>query len=184
LLFARREVGIQKTFVMAARVEEANGRGNEDDYYDIEFKTFESRLDDETADILLHETDVVLDGSDNFDTKLLINQTCVRKNIPWVYASVAGEEGTVMPVIPGVTPCLHCRIFNRPEEEITIDQIGAIGPIVSMIASMQALEALKILLNRPLDEIHAGMWHYDVWNGIITPGSRERFDRCPMCKDK
>lgn len=133
---------------------------------------------------LLAGVDLVLDGSDNFAVRFLINDICVKNSIPWVYGGAVSSRGVVMTVIPGTTPCLRC-IFSQPPEQSsteTCDTAGVIGSIVHVVASYQATEALKLLTGQP-EHINRGMLHFDLWHNMMgaVDVSAGKSPSCPCC---
>lgn len=96
---------------------------------------------------LAGEVDVIVDGTDNFGTRLLVNDFAVKNGKPWVYGGCIGAEGQTMTILPGETACLACLIADAPPPGTTptCDTAGIIGPIVNVVASIEAAEALKIL---------------------------------------
>src|SRR5436305_1177508 len=98
---------------------------------------------------LIESSDVVLDGTDNFATRYLINDACVKHKINWIYGAAVGSYGVTMTIRPGETPCLRC-IFPEapaPAGAPTCDTAGVIMPIINVVAAMQVTEALKLLTN-------------------------------------
>jgi len=95
---------------------------------------------------LLDGAGVILDGTDNFDTRYLINDFAVSRAIPWIYGAAVGSYGLTMPVIPGRTACLRC-VYPQPPggAQPTCETAGVLNPIISAIASLQVADALKIL---------------------------------------
>jgi adenylyltransferase/sulfurtransferase len=101
-----------------------------------------------TAEDLLAGADVVCDGTDNFETRYLINDWAVRERVPWVYAGVVGTGGLVLPVVPGETACLAC-VFETPPERgalPTCETAGVLGPAVAVVAAIQTAETMKLLV--------------------------------------
>lgn len=98
---------------------------------------------------------VVLDGTDNFETRFLINDACVKAKTPWVYGTAVGSYGLTMTIVPNESPCLRCVLKAMPEPGSgpTCDTVGVIMPIVTTIASIQTAEALKLLTGRR-DKLH------------------------------
>jgi len=131
---------------------------------------------------LIADADVVLDGTDNFTTRYLINDACVKSGKPWVYTGVIASYGMTMTIQPGVTPCLRCVMGELPAPGTvpTCDTAGIIGPIVSLMGSITVAEALKLLVGR--GTLNSGMIHVDVWDNTF-----EKFDLggprpdCPTC---
>src|SRR6476659_11230651 len=96
---------------------------------------------------LCQDADLILDGTDNFEIRYLINDVAVKLNKPWVYGGCVGSHGQVMVILPGQTPCLRC-VFEAapaPGEAGTCETAGVLGPIVTIVASLQATEAMQIL---------------------------------------
>src|SRR5712692_7424945 len=99
---------------------------------------------------LCADADIILDGTDNFEIRYLINDVAVKLGKPWVYGGCIGSHGQTMTILPGQTPCLRC-VFEAapaPGEAGTCETAGVLSPIVNIIASYQATEALKILIGK------------------------------------
>jgi molybdopterin/thiamine biosynthesis adenylyltransferase len=129
--------------------------------------------------------DLVLDGTDNFETRFLLNDVCVRSGIPWVYGACVGAYGLALMVRPGVTPCLRCVLEEMPPPGSgpTCDTAGVIAPIVHVVAGVQAAEALKLLAGRE-ETLVRGLVHVDLWKGAfdVLDLSR-RAPSCPSCTE-
>lgn len=139
-----------------------------------------------TAPALLGDADLVCDGTDNFETRYLVNDWSVREGVPWVYGGVIGTGGLVMPVLPGETACLRC-VFETPPAPGTLptcETAGVLGSAVAAVVGFQATEALKILLGAR-DRVRRALVRLDVWAGefasIETGGPRSG---CPTCDDR
>ena len=115
---------------------------------------------------LLKGFDLVLDGTDNFETRFLINDFAVKFARPWIYAAAVASYGITLTIRPGVTACLACLLDSAtgPGFEETCDTIGVLGPIVNLIASLEVAEALKLLAGRT-DALHNRLISADVWTG-------------------
>jgi adenylyltransferase/sulfurtransferase len=116
---------------------------------------------------LVHDADLILDGTDNFEVRYLINDAAVKLNKPWVYGGCIGSHGQTMTILPGETPCLRC-VFEAapaPGEAGTCETAGVLGPVVNVIASLQATEALKILAGRS-DRINRELIYLDLWENV------------------
>ena len=135
---------------------------------------------------LAEGADLILDGTDNFETRFLINDLAVKTNRPWIYGAVISATGLCMTIVPHDTPCLRCVFEEAPPPELnpTCDTAGVLGPAVNLVASLQAIEAIKILSGRR-DEINRHLVHIDVWSGrfvnMKVGSARDRGD-CPCCK--
>lgn len=126
--------------------------------------------------------DVILDATDNVDTRYLINDVAVKYGIPWVYGACVGTEGRVMPVVPGRTACLRC-VFPEPpagSELPTCDTAGVLGPVASVVGSLQAIEAIRLLVGGP-EAVRGALWSGDLWAGRARAIEAERNPDCPAC---
>jgi adenylyltransferase/sulfurtransferase len=136
-----------------------------------------------TAEDLLADADVVCDGTDNFETRYLINDWTVRNRIPWVYGGVIGTGGLVMPIVPDETACLTCVFETAPEAGSlpTCETAGVLGAAVAVVAGVQTTETVKLLVGAR-DRLLEGLLRYDGWEGsfttIRTGGPRPG---CPVC---
>src|SRR5262245_42565442 len=116
---------------------------------------------------LCKDADLILDGTDNFEIRYLINDVAVKLGKQWVYGGSIGRHGQTMTIVPGQTPCLRC-VFEaapNPGEAGTCETAGVLGPIVSIIASFQAAEAFKILTGQ-IDKISRELIYLDVWDNL------------------
>lgn len=149
---------------------------------DIEIEDVVTDVSAANIEGLIRDADVVLDGTDNFSTRYLLNDACVRLGKPWVYCGVIATYGMTHTVQPGLTPCLRCIIGEMPAPGTvpTCDTAGIIGPIVALMGSIAAAETIKLLVGR--GDINSGMLHIDLWDGTF-----EKFDLgdprpdCPTC---
>jgi adenylyltransferase/sulfurtransferase len=139
----------------------------------------------ENVEEIIAGADVVVDGTDNFETRFLINDACLKKKIPWIYGAAVGSYGLTMTIVPGSSPCLRCVLEAMPEPGSgpTCDTAGVIMPIVTTIASIQAAEAMKLLTGHA-DELHRSLIRIDVWEFQFNRLDLSSFndeDRCPAC---
>jgi len=137
----------------------------------------------ENAGELLSSCDLILDGTDNFETRFLINDFAVKSGLPWIYAAGVSSYGLTMTIRPGLTPCLACLLEiaepTRALEE-TCDTVGVLGPIVNLIASWEVTEALKILAGRT-EALHGRLISCDVWSGRMQSVRLARNPQCRAC---
>lgn len=131
----------------------------------IEIEAISQRFDILNTESIIKDIDIVLDGTDNFETRLLINKSCVRQNIPWVYGSVAASYGMVYNIFPGKTACLRCIYPEMPDERFmaTSANMGILNSAVSVIASIQATEAIKYLTGNE-DALLKDILFIDLWD--------------------
>src|SRR5437588_5579174 len=116
---------------------------------------------------LVQDADLILDGTDNFEIRYLINDAAVKLNKPWIYGGCIGSHGQTMTILPGETPCLRC-VFEAapaPGEAGTCETAGVLSPIVNIIASYQATEAIKILTGN-LAQVNRELVYLDVWDNV------------------
>lgn len=139
----------------------------------------------ETIEPLVAEADVVLDGTDNFETRYLLNDACIKHGKPWIYGAAVGGHGATMTILPQETPCLRC-VFDEPPDAATTptcETDGVILPIVHTVAAAQVVEALKLLTGQAA-LCRRNLWQVDVWTGkqatLNLPAERRRAD-CPCC---
>src|SRR5712691_10154907 len=132
---------------------------------------------------LIQGCDVVLDGTDNFATRYLINDACVKHDIKWIYGAAVGSYGVTMTIRPNDTPCLRC-VFPEPPPAAsapTCDTAGVIMPIINIVAAVQVSEALKLLTGR-VGSLHDSLMQFDVWRNewrriSVGPPAPD----CPTC---
>ncbi len=135
---------------------------------------------------LIEGANLILDGSDNFELRFLINDASLESGIPWIYAGVIGSHGQVMPIFPGTSACLRCLIERVPDagSSETCDTAGILGPAAQVVASLAAVAAMKILSGQP-EKVSRTLAYIDVWEGTLrqlnVADLRER-SNCPACK--
>ena len=135
------------------------------------------------AEALLAGVDLLLDGTDNFETRFLINDVAVKSSTPWIYAAGVASYGLTMTIRPGATACLACLLETGSAAqglEETCDTIGVLGPIVNLIASLAAAEALKLLSGHP-EALHGRLLSSDVWTGRLQSIGVARNPECRAC---
>ena len=129
--------------------------------------------------------DVIVDGTDNFETRFLVNDYAFEHSIPWVHAGCVGCHGQVMTFRPGRTICFRCLMGGVPEPGSgeTCDTAGVLGPAVNVIASLQSLDAIKLLAGRG-DAIEPVLTVVDLWEGSfrrLKVGTPDAAERCSGC---
>jgi len=132
---------------------------------------------------LIQDCDVVIDGTDNFATRYLINDACVKHSVNWIYGAAVGSYGATMTIRPRVTPCLCCVFPETPAAATapTCDTAGVIMPIINIVAAVQVSEALKLLTGNEND-LHGSLMQFDVWRNqwrSISVGARA--EDCAAC---
>ncbi len=130
---------------------------------------------------LVREVDLVLDATDNFETRYLLNDACIKHQRPWIYSGVIASYGVTMNILPGETPCLRC-VFPEmplPGTSATCDTAGVLNGIVAAITGVAATEALKILLKS--EKISREMFWMDLWENTSERIGLPRDPQCPTC---
>jgi adenylyltransferase/sulfurtransferase len=137
---------------------------------------------------LADDVELIVDGTDNFETRYLINDYAVAHHKPWVFGGCVGAEGQMLAILPGETPCLSCILPEPPpaEAQPTCETAGVIGPIVSVIAALQAGEALKILSGHR-EAVNRRMTIVDLWSNQIRTVGVSRLHgelNCKTCGER
>ena len=134
------------------------------------------------VDRLLAETDLILDGADNFETRYLVNDYAVLHARPWIYAAAVGSYGVTLNVIPGETSCLTCLFPEPPSGAVeTCETAGILNSAVNLVAAIEATEALKILVGAR-DRVRRTLLSFDVWrNDRAEISARVPREACPTC---
>ena len=131
---------------------------------EIETESIVADVNHTNVEGLLEGCDLVLDGTDNFATRYLINDACVKHGKNWIYGAAVGSYGVTMTIRPRLSPCLRC-VFEEPPPAAsapTCDTAGVIMPIISIVAAAQVSEALKLLVGQP-ESLHDSLMQFDVW---------------------
>ncbi len=184
VLYDESNVGMPKAIVAAEKLQAVNSEIEiEGRIADVEFRNIEEFLLQPSA------ADVVVDGTDNFEIRFLINDACVKHSIPWVYAGCLGAEGQVMTILPGDTACLNCLMSAGPPPpgtSGTCDTGGILSTIVNVVASVQTTEALKILSGRP-ETVNRRLAVFDLWgnrNHSMDISKLRSSSDCAVCQHR
>lgn len=136
-------------------------------------------------DRIAADVDLIVDGTDNFETRLLVNDYAVANDVPWVHGGCLGASGQVMSILPGQTACFRCLVPELPPRDAmpSCDTAGVLGPAIGVIASWQAAEALKILSGN-LEAVCRQLITIDTWNTscrLLSLESLRASGECPTC---
>jgi molybdopterin-synthase adenylyltransferase len=140
-------------------------------------------LSPRNAEDLLSGFDLILDGTDNFETRLLINDFAVRCGRPWIYAAAVASYSVTFTIRPGQSACLACLLDSSPHGQgldETCDTVGILGPAVNLIASLEVAEALK-LLSGHAEALQHRLVSCDVWTGRFQSLRVARNPACRAC---
>lgn len=171
--------GLPKSIVAAEKLKRVNSSVN--------VEAVVADVDHRNIKELCDGVGLILDGTDNFETRFLVNDASVELNIPWVYGGCLGADGQTMTIIPGQTACLRCLMLDGPPPPgttPTCDSAGILSPIISVIAAYQANEGIKILSGKT-DAISRSLTVFEMWDNRIRQLNisdlRDQVD-CPTCK--
>jgi molybdopterin-synthase adenylyltransferase len=176
LLFSESDAveGLPKAAAAARRIREINS--------DVDVQPVIADLTPENAADLFENIDLILDGTDNFETRYLMNDWAVSKGLPWIYGAAVGSYGLKMAVLPERSACLKC-VYPQPPAgtQPTCETAGVLGPLTTAVAALQVGDALKILAGHA-DDLAPRLTTIDIWSGEIRqirPPSRD--PECECC---
>jgi molybdopterin/thiamine biosynthesis adenylyltransferase len=147
---------------------------------EIDALVMDARADN--MEMLLEDVDVIIDATDNFDIRFVINDLSQKHDVPWIYGSCVGSYGMCYTILPGKTPCLHCVLKTVPITGATCDTIGIISPTVQMVVAYQVAEAFKILVE-DFSALRNTFLTFDLWNNqhYSIKLEKVKVDNCPSC---
>ena len=166
-IFSEEDIGKPKSHVLEEKLKKTNS--------EIEIKGIKKRVTKHNIESFVTNTDLILDATDNLETRFLINDVAIKTRTPWVYAGVYSTMGMIMGVIPKQTPCLHCISQTIPQKKT--EETPVIGNLPSTIASIQCTEAIKLLLDHP----PSGLIIYDIWKQQFEHMRIQRNPECNCC---
>ncbi len=149
---------------------------------EVEVRSLIMDVSVEEMEQLVEGIDLIIDASDNFDIRMIMNDISQKHRIPWIYSACVGSYGISYAILPGKTPCLSCLLEEVPMGGITCDTVGIINPAVQMVLSLQISEALKILVEDSL-QLSNKLVSFDLWKNqysSITVDKVKKED-CPSC---
>jgi molybdopterin-synthase adenylyltransferase len=149
---------------------------------DVQVQGIIADLNPRNAEDLLSGFPLILDGTDNFETRFLVNDFAVKSGVPWIYAAAVASYGLTMAIRPGQTACLACLLDSTGATglEETCETVGILGPAVNLMASLQASEAVKFLAGRT-NALHGRLISCDIWSGRFQAVLPQRDPGCRVC---
>ncbi len=152
---------------------------------DATILTVLDHVDGPLLEQLISDADIIMDATDNFETRLLMNDAAWKHGIPWIYGACVGSTGVMFPFVPQTTACFRCLLPILPTVTQTCDTTGIIAPVVSMVAANQSAEALKWLTGNK-EKLRSQLFHFDLWdNTFVEAGiSRLKKDDCLTCSSQ
>jgi molybdopterin-synthase adenylyltransferase len=179
-LFSEEDVrsGLPKAVAAQKRLNQINSQ--------VQIEAYVTDVNTRNVERLVENMNCILDATDNFETRFLINDIAVKQRIPWVYGAAVGSGGLSMTIVPQETPCLRCVFESLPPAGTspTCDTAGVLAPIVNVVASIQVAEAVKILTGN-IRRINRKLLSFDVWENrwkeLDLSGLAQQGE-CPCCK--
>jgi molybdopterin/thiamine biosynthesis adenylyltransferase len=167
------ERGLPKAIAAAEKLRKVNSQ--------VEIEPLVADVHYRNVEEIIVDMDLVLDGTDNFETRYLINDACVKHGTPWIYGGAVGSYGMTMNIIPHQTPCLRCLFVQIPPPGTTptCDTVGVLGAVPALIGAIEANEALKLLAGK--GRLNEGLIHIDLWENTFEIFQAARQDSCPAC---
>ncbi|MBI5001728.1 MAG: ThiF family adenylyltransferase [Euryarchaeota archaeon] len=171
-LFDEADIGRPKATAIAEKLAKINSN--------VRAVPFVVDVNHTNAEDLIIGCDIVLDGTDNMETRFLVNDACVKHGIPWVYGGAVGTSGTAMAIIPGKTPCFRCIVPEIPVagKLPTCDTVGVLNTAPAMVAAIQSTSAIKLLTGAVLDSV---IFTFDVWEHSFSTVKISRRAECICC---
>ena len=167
------ERGLPKAIAAAEKLRKMNSQ--------VEIEPLVADVHPRNVEEIIKGMDLVLDGTDNFEIRYLINDACVKHDTPWIYGGAVGSYGMTMNIIPHQTPCLRCLFVQIPPpgSTPTCDTAGILGAVPALIGAIEANEALKLLTGK--GRPNQGLIHIDLWENTFEIFQVARQEACPVC---
>jgi adenylyltransferase/sulfurtransferase len=171
------DIGIEKVDSARAKIQAINP--------DVTVQTYRARLTSENISEIVRHYDFVIDGTDNFPSKFLVNDACYFEQVPFSHAGILRFDGQLITVLPGETTCYRCIFHSPPPDGVvpSCSQAGVLGALAGVIGSLQAAEAIKFLLGIGDLLTNALLTH----NALTTEFRKVQLKRnpnCPLCGEK
>lgn len=153
--------------------------------HEVEIEAIVAHADSTLLDNIVEDVDLLIDGTDNFETRFLLNDLAHKYNIPYIFGSCVGSFGMAFTIIPGSTPCLQCLLKKMPLQGQTCDTVGIIAPTVQMVTAHQSAEALKILSGNS-EAVRKTFVSFDLWENeyVSFKASALKSKDCLSCGEK
>ncbi|MEK5391540.1 thiazole biosynthesis adenylyltransferase ThiF [Margalitia sp. FSL K6-0131] len=152
---------------------------------DVEIQAFVQDASASEIEAFVKDVDLIVDATDNFDTRMILNDISQKYQKPWIYGACVGSYGISYTIIPGKTPCLNCLLDSVPIGGLTCDTAGIISPTVQMVVAYQVSEGLKILVE-DYESLRKKLVSFDLWSNQHTSISVDKLKKanCPSCGQK
>ncbi|AWU51718.1 TPA: thiazole biosynthesis adenylyltransferase ThiF [Bacillus anthracis] len=168
------ENNLPKAVAAKKRLEEINS--------EVRVKALVQDVTAEELEELVTNVNVMIDATDNFETRFIVNDIAQKYSIPWIYGACVGSYGLSYTILPSKTPCLSCLLQSIPLGGATCDTAGIISPAVSLVVSHQVTEALKLLVE-DYESLRDGLVSFDVWKNEYSCMNVQKLRKhnCPSC---
>lgn len=167
--------GLPKAIAMERHLKKVNSS--------VKIKGIVDDVNHTNIETLCGNTDVILDGLDNLETRFLINDFALKHRIPWIYGGAIASSGMTMTIIPGITPCLRCihPVLPDPVSLPTCETAGIVNTVPAVIGALQATEAIKLIVG---DKPNKELISIDIWKGIFDCLQIKPLKDCPACNGR
>lgn len=168
------ENNLPKAVAAKKRLEEINS--------EVRVKALVQDVTAEELEELVTNVNVMIDATDNFETRFIVNDIAQKYSIPWIYGACVGSYGLSYTILPSKTPCLSCLLQSIPLGGATCDTAGIISPAVSLVVSHQVTEALKLLVE-DYESLRDGLVSFDIWKNEYSCMNVQKLRKhnCPSC---
>ncbi len=176
VLFDEDDIDTPKALAAATKVQRANS--------EVTVHNVIKDLNPSNAEALLSGSDVVVDGTDNMETRFLVNDACTKHQIPWIYSGAVGTHGMVMAILPHSTACLRCFMPNIPPQGVlqTCDLAGVLNTIPAIMASLAVTETFKVIVGATSE--NASLIIYDAWRQTFQKMGVSKNPSCRCCSHR
>lgn len=173
ILFDEGDIDQPKAVAAAEKLKRINS--------DIEIIPVLKDVNFSNIELIIHGANIIIDGTDNMETRFLINDASVKNKIPWIYGGAIGTYGMTMNILPDETPCFRCFFHTIPRAGAlpTCDTVGILNAIPVVIGAIESVEALKIMLHKK--NINKKLLIYDIWSHEFHSVSVARDKNCKCC---
>jgi len=167
--------GLPKAIAAARKLSKVNSH--------VDIDPIVADVNPDNVERMIDGVDLVLDGTDNFETRLLVNDACVKHTIPWIYGAVISTYGMTMSIVPHQTMCFRCFVpeMPLPGSVPTCDTVGVLGAAANVVGSLEVAQALRLLTHRE-EPVQPRLIYLDVWEGIWEEMEMHKQETdCPAC---
>lgn len=171
ILYTENDVGAAKTECASRRLSEVNP--------DVLIESHKMAFDASNAERIVSGADLVFDGTDNFTTRLIINDACVKYGKPWIYSSAIETYGETKAIIPGVTSCLACYMNMPDQRQPVCSEVGVFPSVPNLVSSFGFTLAIKILTKK---EVDGALYFFDPWKGDMQKLTIKKAPECRACE--